>query len=533
MFFHLVTTESEIKQENKPAAYLIHDNWNDWFKFRTMYTLYVLGTAGAVVRAGSVKIGQFGMTGTTESAALPEIFDGLDSRFFSIGQDEDYYQSINELVDLREFIYSGLRDCAFNPEIFAAAAEEYVMHESLLRSVSLSSVTGRLHRLAHGNAELTHYSFVYALPSVEGTPETELRFEVNPGSSPPSNVHVLIGRNGVGKSRCLSGMIGALLEQQKAPDGHTPGSFRQERAEDTVSFTKLISVSFSAFDPSDPLPEKTLGKDRVQYSYVGLKHLPQTVPQPTDKEEERDDRPAGNVPKDTEELANEFADSMIKCQIGLRKDRWGKALKTLETDPLFKEAEVTSLAATELQGDWRYSAIRLFKLLSSGHAIVLLTITRLVELVEERSLVLIDEPEGHLHPPLLSAFVRAVSDLLIQRNGVAIVATHSPVVLQEVPKACVWLLSRSGPVSRVDRPQLETFGENVGVLTREVFGLEVTHSGFHALIDKAVQSSHGNYEVVLQYFSNQMGAEGRAIARGLSVAWSDETSAESNENDGE
>ena len=146
---------------------------------------------------------------------------------------------------------------------------------------------------------------------------------------------------------------------------------------------------------------------------------------------------------------------MIKCQIGLRKDRWGKALKTLETDPLFKEAEVTSLAATELQGDWRYSAIRLFKLLSSGHAIVLLTITRLVELVEERSLVLIDEPEGHLHPPLLSAFVRAVSDLLIQRNGVAIVATHSPVVLQEVPKACVWLLSRSGPVSRVDRPQLK------------------------------------------------------------------------------
>jgi len=65
--------------------------------------------------------------------------------------------------------------------------------------------------------------------------------------------------------------------------------------------------------------------------------------------------------------------------------------------------------------------------LSSGHAIVLLTITRLVEL-DERSLVLIDEPEVHLHPPLLSAFVRALSDLLIELNGVAIVATHSPVM---------------------------------------------------------------------------------------------------------
>lgn len=48
--------------------------------------------------------------------------------------------------------------------------------------------------------------------------------------------------------------------------------------------------------------------------------------------------------------------------------------------------------------------------------------------------MLIDEPEGHLHPPLLSAFVRALSELLVNRNGVAIIATHSPVVLQEVPR---------------------------------------------------------------------------------------------------
>lgn len=42
--------------------------------------------------------------------------------------------------------------------------------------------------------------------------------------------------------------------------------------------------------------------------------------------------------------------------------------------------------------------------MSSGHAIVLFTITRLVDTVGEKSLVLLDEPEVHLHPPLLSAF---------------------------------------------------------------------------------------------------------------------------------
>jgi len=76
--------------------------------------------------------------------------------------------------------------------------------------------------------------------------------------------------------------------------------------------------------------------------------------------------------------------------------------------------------------------------MSTGHAIVLLTTTRLVATVEEKTLVVMDEPESHLHPPLIAAFLRAVSNLIVDRNGVVIIATHSPVVLQEVPKTCVW-----------------------------------------------------------------------------------------------
>jgi hypothetical protein len=119
----------------------------------------------------------------------------------------------------------------------------------------------------------------------------------------------------------------------------------------------------------------------------------------------------------------------------------------------------------------------------------LLTITRLVETVAERTLVLLDEPEAHLHPPLLSAFVRALSDLLTNRNGVAIIATHSPVVLQEVPKSCAWKIWRNGTTVSAERPEVETFGENVGILTREVFGLEVTHSGFHKMLQDSLEDA--------------------------------------------
>jgi predicted ATPase len=531
MLFYLVTNEHAIRQAASPGVYLIHDNWNDWFKFRTMYTLYIVSTPGQFVNVGSVKIGQKGMTDRTESPALPEVFETLDDSFFSIGQDEDYYQTLNQLPDIRESVYSGLRDCAYYPDVFFEVMDEYVMAESLLRSLSVRSVRGRLNRLAHGNAELTRYSFVYAFPSAGEAGDTELSFEVNPVSTPPTNVHVLIGRNGVGKTRCLSGMIGAILGR-KAPDGHIPGIFRQESAEDTVAFANLIAVSFSAFDPADPLPKDTVG-NQVMYAYVGLKRQTPKKEQSDSEQGSSKSAPTDNLPKDKATLAEEFAASMIKCQEGLRKDRWRRALDTLETDPLFKEAEVASFAATDIEGDWRTTVIDRFVHLSSGHAIVLLTITRLVELVEERSLVLIDEPEGHLHPPLLSAFVRALSDLLVQRNGVAIVATHSPVVLQEVPTSCVWLLSRSKTISRVDRPEIETFGENVGVLTREVFALEVTHSGFHALIDRAVKTNEGSYEAVLQHFGNQLGAEGRAIARGLCVSWTPEVEDDLSTDEGE
>jgi ABC-type sulfate/molybdate transport systems ATPase subunit len=181
---------------------------------------------------------------------------------------------------------------------------------------------------------------------------------------------------------------------------------------------------------------------------------------------------------------------------------------------MFAEAEIR----TEIEGEdtevWQRRIESLFRRLSSGHKIVLLTITRLVELVVERTLVILDEPEAHLHPPLLSAFTRTLSHLLKQQNGVAIIATHSPVVLQEVPKLCVWKLQRSGSLSKVERPEIETFGENVGVLTREIFGLEVVHSGFHQLIETVVDREE-DYAAVLRAFHEQLGAEARALVHVL------------------
>ena len=138
----------------------------------------------------------------------------------------------------------------------------------------------------------------------------------------------------------------------------------------------------------------------------------------------------------------------------------------------------------------------------------------MIELVEEKTLVIIDEPEEHLHPPLVSALIRALSSLLTYRNGVGVIATHSPVIVQEVPKDCVWILRRVGEELIAERPEIETFGENLGVLTSEIFGYEVPNSGFHTMIQNSVEK-YSSFKRAMKYFHGKLGNEGKAILRSL------------------
>ncbi|WP_454711725.1 AAA family ATPase [Cupriavidus nantongensis] len=300
------------------------------------------------------------------------------------------------------------------------------------------------------------------------------------------------------KTRCIQSLINTLLERptEKAPLGLLR---RLGLNQDEWTFAGLISVSFSAFDDFVPPAPRDL---KLQAAFVGLRHQREVDGQVIDEI------------KGPAALASDFVKSLERCREEPRRTRWLRAISTLAADPLFAEIGVERLVALP-EETWQDTAAHYFARLSSGHAIVLLTTTRLVELVDERTLVVLDEPEGHLHPPLLSAFVRAMADLLVARNGVALIATHSPVVLQEVPRRCVWMLRRTLMQSTVERPSVETFGESAGVLTREVFGLEVTKSGFHQLVSAVASEPGQTYDGVEQHFGGQLGSEAKALARSV------------------
>jgi ABC-type multidrug transport system ATPase subunit len=518
MRFTIIERYSAIPADAASEAFLLVDQWDDWFKFSTMYQLHYVSKSGEKVRVGEVKIGQYAMTSAQRRPEIPAQFDMLDDRFFSIGQDETYYEELNKLGDeVRDEILRALNDCALEPKRFELALEEEVTRVSLLRSVSRSTVKRQFTRLARGGARLTKYAFTYTgSRAPNSAAPVELSFSVSPESTPPSNIHVLIGRNGVGKTHLLNNMSRALIEPNPnkrkvgefsvGVDGEEDGLGDEDATFDKSEFfANLVSVTFSAFDPFEPLPNRQDKTQGLPCSYIGLKRTGKSA----------DGKAL--APKSPASLSRDFSASVLVCSRGARLVRWRRALEMLQADEIFTAAGVAALASEELSDDeLKERALELFGSLSSGHKIVLLTITKLVETVEDRSLVLLDEPEAHLHPPLLSAFIRALSDLLTNRNGVAIIATHSPVVLQEVPADCAWIIRRNGRIVQAERPQVETFGENVGVLTREVFSLEVTDSGFHKLLRDSL-SDLDSFEEVLERFDNKLGGEARALIRAILV----------------
>ncbi|MBT2393420.1 AAA family ATPase [Streptomyces sp. ISL-1] len=496
---------------------LVPDSWDD-YGFLTLFDLYYRDETQSLHEIGQVKIGSQGLE--HGRPPVPDAFDSLASGFFSLGQDDTYYEKLED-HNLREHVLTALRDMAFDEHTFQSSISSEVATKSLFRTVPQSTTEVQFRRMAHGGARLTNYRFRYAKPADEEISDEslDLSFEVHAQSQPSTNIHVVIGSNGVGKTTLLKGMSAALAPLD-TPTGEGQGVFfdlddeaGSKSAE--TPFSNVIFVSFSAFDPFLPamanLSEEDIDtlfsavQNRVPISYIGLGRIGSS----------------NTTPKDIGELSDDFLNGVESCiRSAARRARWKRALKALEADPIFRDLDILSVvdSVSPVKADEPASeAVELelgdlFNKSSSGHKIVLLTITRLVEALRERSLVLFDEPESHLHPPLLSAFMRALSELLADRNGTAILATHSPVVLQEVPRDCVWKLRRSGSQSTADRPQIETFGENVGVLTHEVFGLEVTQSGYHAEL-RRVAAEVDSFDEAMARFGGKLGSEAQGIIR--------------------
>ena len=532
-------------QDAKDTVFcLAQDKWND-FSFETQYQLYLSSTHsddGEPMYIGAVKVLKKGQTKSdTCQLQIGELLQ-LDNNFCSLGQSLDYYQRLAGLDKaLKNKLLLFLRDVVVNPEYIDEFKDEDGWKDSLLRFVSLKDDLFTI-------APILLSGDFTALPSLDLQFEFKTSGLINPVSfkfdsptygmldeySLPGRIAVIIGRNGSGKSTLLSKISRiafASTEDRKNGALVQVGEFTPTG----LGFPKIINISYSAFDsfhvPGIYIHEKQqIAKDirsgNGRYIYCGIRdissELELSIPELIadsrgllSPELLLSDRQSYTILKSIDILATEFKNTYKKILQEEANNLLDATLEILRNEPSF-----VNLKEDFDSFDSDQEIVEYFLRQSTGHKFVLHSLMNIIAHTEPRSLVLFDEPETHLHPPLLAVLMGAIRNILNEKNAFAIVATHSPVVLQETLIDNVYIVQREGEKTKILSPEIQTYGENIGTITSHIFGLSSEITSFHSELDKIIEyystswHSKDTYDKILnnleQLFDNELSMQARA-----------------------
>jgi len=522
---------------------LQRDDWSD-YSFRTLYHLhYRHGPDDTdVTYLGPVKILKKGQT-PGGSQLIQEPFNKLSPLWVSVGTSLDYYQRLNDLPEKqRAAIMSALNDAVAHPSLVSEFESEKGWKTSLFRdnrewreylsdaTVLFEGSFGALPDLTTsfsfqpaGAEEPIVFDFDAPEPDFYGGPWNR----TGPGRKRtllPNRLMVLVGQNGSGKSTLLSRLAHvAFASPQDRASRRLKAIGRL--APRSIGFMRIITISYSAFDsfvvPGFAVKELSQATDDLEsgdgrFIFCGLRDLVAEARADVDADQEKPDedvmqpieRRTSTRLKPVEDLAQEFADMMSRIRREERVDLLEAALDPLLRDPSFFEHREQISRLTD--GTFtRRSAKALFLTWSTGHKIALHVVACLVAHARPRSLVLFDEPEAHLHPPLMAALIHSVRVVLTSVNAFCVAATHYPVLLQETLSRHVRRVRRTGSALSVSQPGLETFGENVGMLTYDAFGLTASTTDYHKILNLLVQGCD-TVEEVEKLFEPGLSVQARA-----------------------
>ncbi|SHM73452.1 AAA family ATPase [Roseibium suaedae] len=116
-----------------------------------------------------------------------------------------------------------------------------------------------------------------------------------------------------------------------------------------------------------------------------------------------------------------------------------------------------------------------FFYLSSGEVRLIKLLAQACTYIENGSLLLLDEPETHLHPNFIARLMSALEKLLADTGSCAIMATHSVYVVREVFHDQVLVMEKDiDGLIAVKTPGMRTFGADISSISAFIFGEEDT-----------------------------------------------------------
>ncbi|WP_446686556.1 AAA family ATPase [Paraburkholderia youngii] len=146
------------------------------------------------------------------------------------------------------------------------------------------------------------------------------------------------------------------------------------------------------------------------------------------------------------------------------------------------------------------SAIRQIYL-SSGQKMFFRFALRLISSIDQGTLVVVDEPETHLHPNLICDVASLLYNVLTQMKSIAIIATHSAYVVREMPTHCVHVfnVSKNSKQVEIGRVRLKTLGASIDSISQAVFG-DATVEKYHEQIAREIGESEYSPDEILEKY---------------------------------
>lgn len=528
------------KHYQDSVFYLEEDNWNDW-SYYTYFHLHLSSKYtedGESMLIGGVKILKKGQEKYRNYLKKSDEFDNLDSDFCSLGQSLDYYDRLAHIdKQLQDQLLNSVNDIIFIPALSEEFKNEDAYNVSLMRFFDPNDDIFKLAPILISrdfDAFPNNIDLKFRFKTKEMSDFIEFDFnspsyEDESGFQEflPNRITVIIGRNGSGKTTLLS-KISRIVFASSSDRDYLKGVATIEPK--GLGFPRIISISYSAFDafqvPGIRLKEKEQISKDIQkgigrYIYCGVRDITKEL----QKSIETIVPDENGLLKMEDILNDKHADNFLKPINSLKKE-FIDALKTI-----FKDDEKSNLLLGVIQILSEESSlhfirkiynrkqeselIKIFSELSTGHKFVLHSLANIIKHIENRSLILFDEPETHLHPPLLAVLMKSMRHVLNHKNSFMILSTHSPVVLQETLSKHVFIVRREGDLTQITHPEIQTFGENIGIITSHIFGLSSDLTDYHTELDKVINSFKGKtpkegLEKIEALFQDQLSFQARA-----------------------
>lgn len=502
------------------SLYLVKDNWNDYNYFSTFRVYHRKNQKDEYLGNLNLAPVTYMTIEDKENINEKDLNAINQDKYISLGG-ESYYIFLNKLPDVtRERILQQLGDLAFNIELFDKYKDLGVVRTSFLRGRTAKNVKGKLHRLATGNIRFTYDFDIF---NKEDSHKL-INISMDSTSLLPTNIHAFIGNNGAGKTKFLKNVALACAGEFKFVYDENWGE-DEFRSEDSMSGSDYSATFRFSSDDQEDVIEEFSNLNVIYFSYS-----------PFDNYSNFQNKNITKIGLDQIELGSSIDSYMLdllddvlnnevkneddgfsrRAIIGslIKVKMWNKMIGNLNFDKNIQRISENLIFESDAKNS-KYKKIEktTIKALSSGQKVLLLSLAKLINEATERSIIIIDEPELFLHPPLITSYIREISNVLMTTNSLCLIATHSPFVVQEVPKECVHIVNNNNGEIEISEPKTRTFGENISVINQGIFGTDLRLTGYFKLLEEL---SKNDKEKALRLIeSEQLSYEGEVILKSL------------------